>query len=86
MNYGDTIKLLARHGDEARRFLFKRSAGATSSGYKLYGYDPGENARNLLEDFGIGENPTHHQEVAEAKRRIQFYVGEDWEITVAQTA
>ncbi|QLH82299.1 hypothetical protein [Halosimplex pelagicum] len=86
MHYGDTLKLLATNGDENRRFLFTRSAGATSSGYKLYGYDPDENARNFLEDFGIGGNPNHQQEIEEARRRIQFYVGEDWEIEAAQTA
>jgi len=86
MHYGDTIKFLATDGDETRRFLFTRSAGATSSGYKLYGYDPEENARNFLEDFGIDGNPNHHQQVEEAKRRIRFYVGEDWSIEAAQTA
>lgn len=86
MNYGDTLKIRASNGDETRRFLFSRSAGATSDGYKLYGYNPEENARNFLEDFGIDGRPSHHEEVEEAKRRIRFYVSDDWDLTVAQTA
>lgn len=86
MNYGDALKIRASNGDKTRRFLFSRSAGATSDGYKLYGYDPEENGWNFLEDFGINGHPSHHKEVGEAKRRIRFYIGENWEIDVEQTA
>lgn len=83
MHYGDTIKILATNGDEKRRFLFKRSGGASSKGYKLYGYDAEENARNFLEDFGISGRPNHHEEIQEAKRRIQFYLDADWDLEIA---
>lgn len=86
MNYDDTIKFLATNGSETRRFLFERSKAATSSGYRLYGYNPVENDRNLLEDFGIDGRPNHHTEIQEAKERIRFYVDDDWELEVAQRA
>lgn len=86
MNYDDIIRFLATNGTETRRFLFKRSRGATSGGYKLYGYDPVKNDRNLLEDFGIDGRPSHHQQIEEAKKRIRFYIDGDWDLEIAQPA
>lgn len=86
MHYGDTLKILATNGDEKRRFLFERSGGATSKGYKLYGYDPEGNGRNFLEDFGIDGNPNHHEQIAEAKLRIRFYLDDDWGLEISGSA
>ncbi|MFD1570188.1 MULTISPECIES: hypothetical protein [Haloferacaceae] len=75
------MKFVARDGSTVQRFLLVRSAGATSSGYKLYGYDPEENARNFLEDFGIDGHPNHHAEIQAAKRKIRFYAGPNADIS-----
>lgn len=82
VNYGDQIKFTAEDGSTVQRFLLVRSAGATSSGYKLYGYNPEKNARNLLEDFGIDGRPNHHAEIEEAKQKIRFYAGPNADISV----
>jgi hypothetical protein len=83
MHYGDHIKLLATDGEETRRFKLNRSAAASSNGYRLYGYNPDENALNLLEDFSIDDRPPRSAVVQEAKNRIQFYVGDGWTIETA---
>lgn len=85
MDYDTLIKLLATNGDESRRFLLERTGAVGSQGCILYGYDPTENARNLLEDFGIDGQRTRSQEIGEAKNRIRFYVGDGWDIEVAQS-
>jgi hypothetical protein len=85
MNYGDTAKFIATDGEETRRFLGKKSPASTSNGYKLYGYDPEGNQRNKLEDFGIrGSHHSSADEFAEFKRRIRFYVDDDWTVELAE--
>ena len=82
MYYGDQLKLTAKSGKTVQKFILIRSGAASSSGYKLYGYSPEENARNLLEDYGIDGRPNHHTEVEKAKEKVRFYTGPNAEINV----
>lgn len=82
MHYGDQIKLTAESDGTIQKFILVRSGAASSSGYKLYGYNPKENARNLLEDYGMDERPNHHAEVEKAKEKIRFYAGQDADINI----
>ena len=82
---GDQIKLVATNSktDETRRFVVKANSTATSSGLKLYGYDPAQNKLNLLEDFGVDGGKTKMNAQEEARRRLDFYCpkNEGWKIT-----
>lgn len=82
VHYGDQIKLIAESDGTVQKFLLIRSGAASSSGYKLYGYNPEENARNFLEDFGIDGRPNHHAEIEETKKKIRFYAGTNTDINV----
>lgn len=83
MSPNDSLKFVAQKNDKVvNRFLLVRSAGATSGGYKLYGYDPVENQRNFLEDYAIDARPNHYEEVETAKQKIRFYAGDDTEVKV----
>lgn len=83
--YGNQIKFLATNTEtnETRQFVLKRSSGATSDGYKLYGYQPEENKLNLLEDFGMDSgHVTLADATTEGKNRINFYCPSDvWNIS-----
>lgn len=80
MKYGDKRRFVVKKDGRRSVFVLKRSAAATSSGYKLYGYDEDTNSLNLLEDFGISGNPKPYEVRDAAVRRINFYVGGDPEI------
>lgn len=82
MNYGDNVKFTATTDGTVKKFLVVRSAGASSSGYKLYGYVPEKNERNFLEDYGIDGRPNHHDEIMAAKKKIRFYAGANADIEV----